>query len=153
MRTFGRFAVGFGIGCILIVWSVGLAAAGHGTFAPLVSAVPELFPLLMVAEKWGLSGFWLVVVPIAGLLWATYFGLLPAIKSFGVRMVVVCLLCLVHFEKCRTERSRQTVSFAVLNLAADAAEQIVGRESGTKDTYVEDLDGYILCFGGRAAAD
>jgi hypothetical protein len=97
MRTFGRFAVGFAIGCILIVWSVGLAAAGHGTFAPLVSAAPELFPLLVAAEKWGLSGFWIVVIPVAGLLWATYFGLLPAIKSFGVRIVVVFLLCLVHF--------------------------------------------------------
>jgi hypothetical protein len=53
--------------------------------------------LLAAAEKWGLSGFWLVVVPIAGLLWATYFGLLPAIKSFVVRMVVVMLVCLVHF--------------------------------------------------------
>ena len=97
MRIFGRFALGFVIGSILIVWAVGLAAAGHGTFAPIVSAAPELFPLLVAAEKWGLSGFWLVIVPVAGLLWATYFGLLPAIKSFGVRMVVVFLLCLVHF--------------------------------------------------------
>src|SRR5882762_1133194 len=97
MRIFGRFALGFVIGCILIVWAVGLAAAGHGTFAPIVSVAPELLPLLAAAEKWGLSGFWLVVVPGAGLLWAVYFGLLPAIKSFIVRVVVVIIVCLVHF--------------------------------------------------------
>jgi hypothetical protein len=97
MRIFGRFALGFVIGCILIVWAVGLAAAGHGTFAPIVSGAPELLPFLAAAEKWGLSGFWLVVVPAAGLLWAVYFGLLPAIKSFVVRVVVVIIICLVHF--------------------------------------------------------
>src|SRR5712692_1788447 len=97
MRTFGRFALGFVIGCILIVWSVGLAAGGHGTVAPLVSAALELLLVLAASEKWGLSGFWLVVVPIAGLLWAAYFGLLPAIKSFVVRVVVVMIVCLVHF--------------------------------------------------------
>jgi len=97
MPTFGRFTFGFAIGCILIVWSVGLGAGGHGTIAPLFSAAPEMLLVLVAAEKWGLSGFWLVVVPIAGLLWATYFGFLPAIKSFVVRMVIVMLVSLVHF--------------------------------------------------------
>src|SRR5438045_7659738 len=97
MHPFCRFAFGFAIGCILIVWSVRLAAGGDGTIAPLFSAAPEIFLILAAAEKWGLSGFWFVVVPIAGLLWASYFGLLPAIKSFVVRMVVVMLVCLVHF--------------------------------------------------------
>ena len=97
MRTFGRFTFGFAIGCILIVWSVGLGAGGHGTIAPLFSAAPEMLLVLAAAEKWGLQGFWLVVVPVAGLLWATYFGLLPAIKSFVVRMVIVMLVSLVHF--------------------------------------------------------
>ena len=97
MRIFGRFALGFVIGCILIVWAVGLAAAGHGTIAPIVSGAPELLPLLAAAEKWGLSGFWLLVVPLAGLLWAVYFGFLPAIKLFVVRVAAVTIICLVHF--------------------------------------------------------
>ena len=96
MRTLGRFALGLVLGCILLVWAVALAATGHGTVAPLTSGFPELFLILVVAEGWGLWGFWLVVVPIAGLLWAAYFGVLPAIKSFDVRVAIMIIVCLVH---------------------------------------------------------
>src|SRR5258708_2835697 len=104
MRTFGRFTFGFAIGCILIVWSVGLGAGGHGTIAPLFSAAPEMLLVLVAAEKWGLSGFWLVVVPIAGLLWATYF---------------VCLLLGGYSGACRAYLGRPKFSVAQRVLLTD----------------------------------
>jgi|GEM_PF-1771006 len=97
MRTLGRFALGLVLGFILVVWSVTLAAAGHGTVVPLAAAFPELLLVLMLAGQWGLWGFWLVVVPAAVLLWAIYFGFFPAIKSSAVRAALMTIIGVVHF--------------------------------------------------------
>jgi hypothetical protein len=97
MRTVFRFASGFFLGCILLMWSLLLSGAGEGSMTPLVAGFPELvFPFAAI-EKWGLPGFWLVMLPSAGLLWAIYFGALPAINSFIVRMLIVIVVFLVHF--------------------------------------------------------
>src|SRR6266851_5520498 len=97
MRTIFRFASGFFLGCVLLIWSLVLSGAGEGSMTPLVAGFPELLFPFAVIEKWGPSGFWLVMLPSAGLLWAIYFGALPAINSFVVRMLSVIVLCLVHF--------------------------------------------------------
>src|SRR5712671_505627 len=97
MRTIFRFALGFFLGCVLLMWSLLLSGAGEGSMTPLVAGFPELLFPFAAIEKWGLPGFWLVMLPSAGLLWAIYFGALPAINSFIVRMLIVVVLCLVHF--------------------------------------------------------
>jgi hypothetical protein len=97
MRTLLRFGLGFVIGCILFFWSLLLAGAGEGSITAIVSAAPELLWGLSVVEKWGLWGFWLVALPSVGLLWAIYFGFLPAIKSFVIRLLVVTAVALLHF--------------------------------------------------------
>ncbi|HKP38758.1 MAG TPA: hypothetical protein VJT71_18015 [Pyrinomonadaceae bacterium] len=96
MRTIFRFVSGFVIGLVLFMWALLLNGAGEGAMTPLVSAAPELLPLLAVFEKSGVWAFWLIVFG-AGLLWAGYFGLLPAINSFVSRMVVFMVIAILHF--------------------------------------------------------
>src|SRR4030095_8127752 len=96
MRTLGRFAVGFLVGCVLFVWSLILAGAGHGSIVPLASAAPVLFVNLDAFGKLGMWGFWLIELPGAGLLWATYFGVFPEINSFAIRMFLVVSVACVH---------------------------------------------------------
>lgn len=97
MRTLGSFALGFVVGIVLLLWATLLAGAGHGTLAPLASVAPELLLVFAAVEKSEWWGFWLVMVPGTGLLWGFYFGLLPTITSFFVRMLIVTIVCLVHF--------------------------------------------------------
>jgi len=97
MGTVIRFASGFVIGCILFFWSLLLAGAGEGSISPVASAAPELLLFMTVVEKWGAWGFWLVALPSYGLLWAIYFGFLPAINIFLIRILVVLAVGLLHF--------------------------------------------------------
>ena len=96
MRTILRFVAGFVIGFVLFMWALLLGGAGEGSMTPLVSAAPELLPLLAVFEKSGAWVFWLIVFG-AGFLWAVYFGLLPAINSFVGRIVVFMVIAVLHF--------------------------------------------------------
>ena len=96
MRTIFRFVAGFVIGFVLFMWALILGGAGEGSMTPLVSAAPELLPLLAVFEKSGAWAFWLIVFG-AGFLWAVYFGLLPAINSFVGRIVVFMVIAVLHF--------------------------------------------------------
>lgn len=96
MRTIFRFVAGFVLGFILFMWALLLSGAGEGALTPLVSAAPELLPLLAVFKNPGPWAFWLIVFS-AGVFWAVYFGLLPAINSFVGRLVVFMVVAAVHF--------------------------------------------------------
>jgi hypothetical protein len=94
MRILLRFALGFVVGCTLTLWSTLLAGAGEGAVSPLVSSAPMLV-WIAALTNFGLLGFWLLVFA-TGLLWAIYFGGLPAINSFIVRTLAVGLVGCVH---------------------------------------------------------
>jgi hypothetical protein len=94
MRLGYRLALGLAVGCVLSLWSAVLAGAGEGAISPLVASAPMLVWVLALT-KLGFWGFWLLVFA-TGLLWSIYFGTLPAIKSFVLRIVAVVLVGLVH---------------------------------------------------------
>ena len=96
MRTLGRFCLGFIVGFFLLVWATILAGAGHGTAVPLFTIMPLPIRIFDLIAQMGLYGFWLIFVPGNGLLWAAYFGWLPGIKSFIVRIVAVALIGCIH---------------------------------------------------------
>src|SRR5258706_15623228 len=96
MRIIGRFFLGFVIGFILLVWATILAGAGHGTAVPLFTIMPLPISIFDSIARMGMVGFWLIFVPGNGLLWATYFGWLPKLNSFVVRMVAATLIGCIH---------------------------------------------------------
>src|SRR5688500_7287081 len=97
MRLLLRFALGFVLGSVLLIWALVLAGAGHGTSAPLFATLPLPVSILDGVARMGLSGFWLLMFPGNGSLWGLYFAGLPAINSFVVRMVAAVLIACIHF--------------------------------------------------------
>jgi hypothetical protein len=96
MRLLLRFALGFALASVLLIWALMLAGAGHGTSAPLFATLPLPVSILDAVGRMGLSGFWLLMFPGNGLLWGLYFAGLPAINSFVVRMFAAVLIGCVH---------------------------------------------------------
>jgi hypothetical protein len=98
MHTVFRLVAGFVIGCVLFRWALVLASVGEGSMTPLGTGAPELFPLIVIFEKFqhGAFWFWLIVFG-AGLLWSFYWGVLPAISSFGGRILAFMVVAVLHF--------------------------------------------------------
>ena len=96
MRTIFRFVAGFVFGLVLFMWALLLNGAGEGAMTPMVSAAPELLPVLAAFQNPGAWSAWLIVFGAAAL-WAVYFGLLPAINSLAGRMVVFMVIAVLHF--------------------------------------------------------
>ena len=98
MVIVGRFVLGFLVGCVLSVWSFILAGVGHGSSVPLASAAPFVFVIPDVFYQQGFLGLLSLLLMWlgTGLLWAVYFGVLPTIHSFVIRMLLVVVVAVVH---------------------------------------------------------
>ena len=79
-----RFFVGLGFGIVLTFESLGLAGAGHGTYAPLVF-VSSFFAFVPILGLFA-----------APLLWAIYFVVVPNLETFKIRLIVLSTVLLAH---------------------------------------------------------
>src|SRR5436190_16636431 len=94
MRIALYAGLGFVVGCVLAIWSVLLLGAGEGTSTPFVASAP-IQAWVAANTNPGYFGSWLLVLTV-GVLWAAYFGVLPAISSFVTRMLAMVLIAGLH---------------------------------------------------------
>ena len=88
MKSNARVLIGFLLGCVMSALAPFLAGFGHGTYAPMAfnSSVLLFIP-----------GIGVVLAFLAApLLWAVYYGMIPAIQKLRVRAAVVSAVLLSH---------------------------------------------------------